>query len=549
MPAKIVIVGGVAGGATAAARAKRLDDSADVVIYERGEFVSFANCGLPYHIGGEIERRASLLLQTPEGLKSRFGLDVRTRHEVLSIDRAAKTVRVRDLAGGREFDEHYDLLLLSPGAAPLRPPIPGIDHPRVMTLRNMTDMDRIKAAVDGGAKSVLVVGGGFIGLELAENFRRRNLDVTLVELLPQVMPPIDREMATPVHETLKRHGVTLMLEDGVTAFQDAGGRVRAALKRGGTVEADIVALSVGVRPETKLAKDAGLALSERGAMIVDEHMRTSDPAIYAVGDAVQVRDAVVDAPAFVPLAGPANRQARIAADNMLGRNATFRGVQGTAICRVFELSIASTGLSEKALKARDLPYRKTYVLPMHHVGYFPGATQMTIKLLFAPGDGRVLGAQIVGGDGVDKRIDVIATAIQARMTVEDLEELELAYAPQFGAAKDPVNLAGFVATNVLRGDDEIAFAEEVGPDPAARFTVVDVRQEPEYAADRIAGSILIPLPELRRRWREIPQGKPVLVHCAAGQRGYYAARFLRQHGVACKNLSGGLRVFRYVHPK
>jgi NADPH-dependent 2,4-dienoyl-CoA reductase/sulfur reductase-like enzyme/rhodanese-related sulfurtransferase len=549
MPSRILIVGGVAGGATAAARAKRLDDAAEVTVFERGPYVSFANCGLPYHIGGEIERRTNLILQTPEGLKARFGLDVRTRHEVLAINRAAKSIRVRNLDTGGEFDEHYDFLLLSPGAAPIRPRLPGIDHPRILTLRNLTDMDAIKAAIDGGAKSALVVGGGFIGLELAENFRRRGLDVTLVELLPQVMPPIDAEMATPVHETLRRHGVRLMLGKAVAAFGDVGGRVRATLEGGGTVEADLVALSVGVRPDTKLAKDAGLRLSERGAIVVDEHMRTSDPAIYAVGDAVQVRDAVVDAPTFVPLAGPASRQARVAADNIFGRRSTFRGVQGTSICRVFDLTVASTGLGEKTLNARGLAYRKAYVLPMHHVGYFPGAEPMTIKVLFSPDEGRVLGAQIVGGEGVDKRIDVLATAIQARMTVEDLEQVELAYAPQFGAAKDPVNLAGFVATNVLRGDDDVAYAEDIGADPASKLTVVDVRSEPEFAADRIAGALLIPLPELRQRWREIPTDKPVLVHCAAGQRGYYAARFLRQHGIPCRNLSGGLKVYRYVHPK
>lgn len=549
MPTRLLVVGGVAGGATAAARARRLDDAASVIVFERGSFVSFANCGLPYHIGGEIERRASLLLQTPEGLKSRFGLDVRTRHEVLAINRTAKSIRVRALATGSEFDEPYDFLLLSPGAAPIRPPLPGVDHPRILTLRNMDDMDTIKAAVDGGAKSALVVGGGFIGLELAENFRRRGLDVTLVELLPQVMPPIDAEMATPVHDTLRRHGVRLLLANAVTSFADADGRVRATLKSGEAVVADLVVLSVGVRPDTKLARDAGLTLNERGAIVVDEHMRTSDAAIYAVGDAVQVRDAVVDGPAFVPLAGPANRQARVAADNIFGRRSTFRGVQGTSICRVFDLTVASTGPSERTLKARGVSYRKVYVLPMHHVGYFPGAEQMTIKLIFGPDDGRVLGAQIVGGDGVDKRIDVLSTAIQARLTVEDLEQTELAYAPQFGAAKDPVNLAGFVATNVLHGDDDVAYAEDIGPDPASRFTVVDVRSEPEYAADRITGSLLIPLPELRQRWKEIPTGKPVLVHCAVGQRGYYAARFLRQHGVACKNLSGGLKVYRYAYPR
>jgi NADPH-dependent 2,4-dienoyl-CoA reductase/sulfur reductase-like enzyme/rhodanese-related sulfurtransferase len=542
---KLVIVGGVAGGATAAARARRLDENAEIVLLERGENVSFANCGLPYHIGGEIAARQELLVQTKEGLTRRFALDIRTQSEVTGIARGAQTVHVRDLTTGREYDESYDFLLLSPGADPIRPPLPGIDHPRIFTLRNLADMDRIKQVVDGGAKDALVVGGGFIGLEMAENFRRRGLHVTLVELLPQVMPPLDPEMAAPIHEELTTNGVQLHLGDSVTGFADVGGRVRATLKSGTALETDLVMLAVGVRPDAKLARDAGLTLSERGAIVVDEHMRTSDPAIYAVGDAVQVRDAVLGGMTLVPLAGPANRQARIAADNICGRPSRYRGSQGTAVVRVFNLTVACTGASEKVLRQRAVAFKKVYVTAPHHAGYFPGAQPMLIKLLFTPDDGRILGAQIVGGAGVDKRIDVLALAIQAGLTVADLEEAELAYAPQFGSAKDPVNMAGFVAGNVLRGDDEYVYAEELHEAARAGWTIVDVREEPEFAAGHIPGALLVPLSQLRQRWREIPRDKPIAVHCAAGQRAYYACRFLRQEGLPCKNVPGGFRLLRY----
>jgi NADPH-dependent 2,4-dienoyl-CoA reductase/sulfur reductase-like enzyme/rhodanese-related sulfurtransferase len=546
MPTRLVIVGGVAGGATAAARARRLSESAEIIVLERGEHISFANCGLPYYVGGEIPQRQSLLVQTKAGLSRRFNLDIRTRHTALSIDRAARTLRVRDLEGGREYDQPYDFLLLSPGAEPIRPPLPGSDHPRIHTLRNMADADRLKASVDAGATQTLVIGGGFIGLELAENFRRRRLQVALVELLPQVLPPLDPEMAAPIQEELLGAGVQLHLADAVTAFEDDGGRIRARLKSGQTITADLVALAVGVRPESGLARAAGLELDARGAIIVDDTMRTSDPAIYAVGDAVQVRDVVFGGPAFVPLAGPANRQARIAVDNIFGRPARFRGVQGTSIVRVFELTVASTGASEKVLRGRGTPYRKVYVTPPHHVGYFPGAQPLLIKVLFTPDDGRLLGAQIVGGDGVDKRIDVLSVALQAGLKVTDLEQVELAYAPQYGAAKDPLNIAGFVATNLLRGDDEFLYWEQLDEATRRDWTIVDVRDPGEVAAFRVPGTLALPLSELRERWREIPRDKPIAVHCAGGQRSYYACRFLRHMGVACKNLAGGIRLYRYV---
>jgi len=546
MPTRLVIVGGVAGGATAAARARRLSESAEIIVLERGEHVSFANCGLPYYVGGEIAQRQSLLVQTKAGLSRRFKLDIRTRHEVLAINRATRTLRVLDFDGGREYEQPYDVLLLSPGAEPLRPPLPGIDHPRIHTLRNVADVDRLKETVDAGAKDALVIGGGFIGLELAENFRRRGLNVALVELLPQVLPPIDPEMAAPVHEELLSAGVQLHLADAVIAFEDEHGRVRARLKSGQTLAADVVALAVGVRSETGLARASGLELNARGAIIVDDTMCTSDPAIYAVGDAVQVRDVVSGGPAFVPLAGPANRQARIAADNIMGRPAHFRGVQGTAIVRVFKLAVASTGASEKVLRDRGTAYRKIYVTPGNHVGYFPGAQPLFIKVLFTPDEGRLLGAQIVGGDGVDKRIDVLSVALQAGLKVTDLEQVELAYAPQYGAAKDPINIAGFVATNLLRGDDEFLYWEELNGATREDWTIVDVRDPAEVAAFRVPGTLAIPLPELRERWNEIPRDKPIAVHCAGGQRSYYACRFLRQMGVACKNLAGGIKLYRYV---
>jgi len=547
MSKKLVIVGGVAGGATAAARARRLSEDAEIIIFERGPDVAFANCGLPYHIGGQIAERRKLLVQTQAGLAARFNLDIRVRSEVIAIDRAARKLRVRDLARGHEYEETYDVLLLAPGAIPLRPPLPGINHPRVFTLRNMVDMDRIKQTVDGGAKSAVIVGGGFIGLELAENLTRRGLSVTLVELLPQVLPTFDPELAAGVQQALARHGVRLMLQTQATGFDDAAGRVRLRLSSGAELEADLVVVAVGVRPDTQLARDAGLELDERGALVVDQHMRTSDPCIYAVGDAVQVQDAVLGGPTLVPLAGPANRQARIAADNIFGRQSKFRGVQGTAIVRVFDTTAAQTGASEKVLRRRGVPYRRVYVHRGHHADYYPGAERMTIKLLFAPDGGRVLGAQIVGGAGVDKRIDVLALAIQAGMTVYDLEEAELAYAPQFGAAKDPINIVGFVAANLLRGDEEFVYAEELPDASRDQYVILDVRSPAEYEAGCVPGAKLLPLSELRRRWQELPRDRQIVTYCQVGQRAYYANRFLRQKGLRPLNLAGGLTTYRLVH--
>lgn len=540
---RLVIVGGVAGGATAAARARRLNEDAEIIVFERGPEVSFANCGLPYHIGGEIPQRKSLLLQTPAGLKARYNLDVRVHTEVLRIDRAARQVEVRDVQTGRTYTEHYDKLLLAPGAGPILPKLPGIDHPRVFTLRNIPDMDRIKAAVDDEARSAIVVGGGYIGLEMAENLRHRGLDVHLIEMAEQVMPPLDREMVTPIHLALRRNSVDLRLGTAVTEFADADGRVRATLTGGETLTADLAVVSVGVRPETTLAEQAGLRLEERGGIWTDAHMRTSDPDIYAVGDAVAVEDFVTHLRGIIPLAGPANRQARIAADNLFGRDSTFRGTQGTAIVRVFDVVAAMTGASEKTLRRANIPYEKVYVHPAHHVGYYPGAAPMHLKLLFSRPDGRVLGAQITGTEGVDKRIDVLAIAIQAGMTVYDLEQTELAYAPPFGAAKDPVNMAGFVAANVLRGDAEIMHADSLD----GTF-LLDVRQPEEFAAGHLPGATLVPLPELRSRLDELPRNRPIGVYCQVGLRGYVAARILRHHGFDARNVSGGYKTYCAFHP-
>ncbi len=548
MPAtKLVIVGGVAGGATAAARARRLSEDAQIVVLERGPDVSFANCGLPYHIGGQIPQRRKLLLQTPDSLHDRYNLDVRVRNEVLAIDRDKKEVTVRDIAGDRTYREPYDKLIISTGAAPIRPPLPGIDHSRIFTLRNIPDTDAIKKVVDDGAASAIIVGGGFIGLEMAENLRERGLAVHVVEMLDQVMPPIDREMATAVHQTLALNGVELSLGDAVETFADSGGRVAATLKSGKTLTADLVVLAIGVRPESKLAQEAGLPVGDRGGIKVNEQMQTADPDIYAVGDAVVVTDFVTGADVQIPLAGPANRQGRIAADNIFGRRAAYRGTQGTSIVRIFDLTIGITGSSEKVLRRAGVEYEKVYIHPAQHVGYFPGAEQMHLKLLFARDTGRILGAQITGAEGVDKRTDVLAVAIQSGMSVYNLEEVELAYAPQFGAAKDPINMAGFVAANSLKGDVKHCHADEI--DNHENAILLDVRTREEYSAGTIPDAVLIPIDELRERYTELPKNRRILVHCAVGLRGYIGARILSQLGYDAWNLSGGYKTWRAFHPE
>jgi len=547
---KLLIVGGVAGGASAAARARRLSEDAEIILFERGPDVSFANCGLPYYLGGEISDRDKLLVATPERLRTRFKLDVRVRTSVEAIDRSVKKVRVRDLASGREYEESYDKLILAPGAAPIRPPLPGIDLPGVFTLRNLQDMDRIKAKLDRGVRQAVVVGAGFIGLELVENLVRRGITTTVVELQDQVLPPFDKEMTTPIAEHLVAKGVTLLLGQSAEAFEQGPDGIVVRLKSGQRLPAQLVVLGVGVRPENRLAADAGLEVGPRGGIRVNEQLQTSDPDIYAVGDAIEVRDFVTGEPTQVPLAGPANRQGRIAADHIFGRDAHYRGTQGTAIVRVFERTAALTGASEKVLRRAKRPYRKVYIHPTHHAGYYPGAEAMTLKLLFDPETGKVLGAQAVGGAGVDKRIDVLAVAIQAGMTVFDLEEMELAYSPQYGSAKDPLNMAGFVAGGLLRGDHpqedvDVVLATPVGKRPL----LLDVRTPPEFAAGHIADAVNIPVDELRSRQGELPHDREISVYCQVGQRGYLATRILRQAGFAAVNVSGGYKTYRLLHPE
>ncbi len=546
---KLLIVGGVAGGASAAARARRLSEDAHIVLFERGRDVSFANCGLPYYLGGEIAERDKLLVVTPERLRKRFNLDVRVRTSVEAIDRVGKKVRVRDLASGREYEEAYDKLILAPGAAPLRPPLPGIDLPGIFTLRTLQDMDRIKERLDRGVRQAVVVGAGFIGLELVENLVRRGVATTMVELQDQVLPPFDREMTTPVAEHLAARGVALLLGQSAEAFEEAPGGLVVRLKSGQRLPAQLVVLGVGVRPENRLAVAAGLEVGPRGGIRVNEQLQTSDPDVYAVGDAIEVQDFVTGEPTQVPLAGPANRQGRLAADHVFGRPARYRGTQGTAVVRVFEITAAMTGASEKALRRAGRAFRKVYVHPTHHAGYYPGAEAMTLKLLFDPTTGRVLGAQAVGGAGVDKRIDVLAVAIQAGLTVYDLEEAELAYAPQYGSAKDPINMAGFVAAGLLRGEHPQVDVEAVLAEPPARRPLlVDVRTPQEFAAGHLPGAVNLPVDELRSRLGELPRGRPLAVYCQVGQRGYLATRILRQAGLPAANVGGGYKTYRLFHP-
>lgn len=549
-PLRILIVGGVAGGASTAARVRRLSESAEIVLFERGPHVSFANCGLPYYVGGEIEDRADLQVQTPASLKARFNLDVRVNTEVLRIDRAARTVLVKNRQTGEEYSERYDKLVLATGAAPIRPPIPGLERPLHFMVRNIPDVERIVEWADGeSGKRVVVVGGGYIGLEMAEQLRQRGLEVTMVEALPQVMAPLDPEMAAWLHEELRGNGVRLCLGDGVASFDPPGveepaGASIVVLKSGLRLPADAVILGLGVKPEVSLARDAGLEIGSLGGVRVDAGMRTTDPDIFAVGDAVEVRDGVTGNWALIPLAGPANRQGRIAADNLFGGNSEYPGTFGTAVLRLFGLTAACTGSGAKALTRAGIPFETVHLHPGSHAGYFPGAEPIALKLLFAPGTGRLLGAQAVGRDGVDKRMDVLAVALKAGMTVHDLAELELCYAPPFGSAKDPVNLAGMAAQNVLAGRvRQVQWDEVAGLDPA-KFQLLDVRSEEEHAKGFIPGSLFIPVNALRERMPELPRDRELVVYCQSGLRSYIAARMLEQHGFKVRNLSGAWRTWR-----
>jgi NADPH-dependent 2,4-dienoyl-CoA reductase/sulfur reductase-like enzyme/peroxiredoxin family protein/rhodanese-related sulfurtransferase/TusA-related sulfurtransferase len=541
---RVLIVGGVAGGASAAARARRLSEDAEIVLFERGAHVSFANCGLPYHISGVIPDRDRLFIQSAEGLRRRFRIDVRTETEVRRIDRDRREVLAFDRRAGREYREPYDALILSTGAEPVRPPIPGIDSSRVRTLRSIADMDAIQRCLAGASSGrAVIVGGGYVGLEMAETLRRRGLEVTLIELANQVLAPVDPEMAAMIHQELALNGVDLRLGTSVTEFRETEKGVTIALSKGAPVDAVIAVLAIGVRPETELARSAGIEIGALGGIAVDERLRTSDPAVYAVGDAIETPEFTTGAPALLPLAGPANRQGRIAADNIFGRQRAYKRTQGTAICKVFGIAVGMTGLNEKRLLKAKTPYEKVYVHTASHAGYYPGAAPIALKLLFSPSDGKILGAQAVGADGVDKRIDVLATAQRAGLTVYDLEDLELSYAPPYGAAKDAVNYAGFVVANALRKDVRLCHAEDFqSPPPDKVF--LDVRTPDETAAGSIPGAVNIPLDDLRGRLAELPKEKEILVFCQVGLRGYLACRILSQNGFSCRNLSGGYKTWR-----
>ncbi|WP_137223069.1 FAD-dependent oxidoreductase [Shewanella sp. MEBiC00475] len=566
---KIVIIGGVAGGASAAARARRVSETAEIIMLERGEFVSFANCGLPYHISGEIESRDALLLQTPESFKSRFNVDVRVFNEVIAIDRQAKQLSIRNLMTNETYQESYDKLLLSPGASPIKPPISGINNHFVYSLRNIPDMDKILSNLMlHKPKHATVVGGGFIGLEMVEALRHIGLEVTLLELADQVMGPVDIEMANMLHQKLVDNGVDLRLKTGLTAVNEcpipltdadntddydkpvtAHNHLELSLSDDNILGTDLVILAIGVKPETSLATECGLALGKLGGIRVDARMQTSDPDIYAVGDAIETADFVTGNPSLIPLAGPANRQGRLAADNMLGGDKVYRATQGTAICKLFDMAIASTGLNEKSLLRQSIPFEKIYVHTASHASYYPGAHPITLKLLFCPESGRILGAQAAGIDGVDKRIDVLAVAQRAGMTVYDLADLELTYAPPFGSARDVVNQAGMVAANVLLGDEAICHTQDL-LNLSAKQIIVDVRNPGELTAvGSIDGAMNIPLPELRDRLDELPKDKELLVFCQVGLRGHVAYRMLVQHGFKVRNLTGGYKTYQMVNAR
>jgi len=554
---KVIIVGGVAGGASCAARLRRLDEKAEIMMVERGPYVSYANCGLPYHISGVIAKESSLMVASEQLFRAQFAIDARTNCEAISISRQNKTVDLRNVATGEVTTESYDKLVLSPGAPSVRPPLPGIDLPGIFQVRTVPDARAIREWIERGTtflagmynysgmqfvrppRRAVVIGGGFIGLETAENLVHAGFEVTLVELLDQVLAPLDREFARLVEEYLKRHGVCLALNDGVAGFKPLdGGALEVQTKSGKAYPADIVILALGVRPDTTLAKSAGLAIGERGGIRVDEQMRTSDPDIFAVGDAIEVKDFVTGQWSLVALAGPANRQGRIAADVIAGRNSRYRGTQGTSIIGLFGGAAAWTGVGEKTLeKLGDGDFEKIYLFPNSHAGYYPGARMLGLKVIFRKSDGRVLGAQALGEDGpaVDKRISALAVAIQMGATIYDLEEAELCYAPQFGSAKDAVNFAGMVAADVLRGDMPLAHWE----DTQGAF-LLDVRQPVELIVESMPGAVNIPLGQLRARLGELPRDREILIICRSAQRAYYATRILMQNGLKARNISGGM---------
>ena len=548
---KIVIIGGVAGGATAAARLRRIDENAKIVMVERGEYISFANCGLPYHISGVIKERASLMVQTPAGFKSRFNIDVRNKTEAVKINRDEQKVVLKDLITGREYEESYDYLILSPGAEPIRPNLNGADSERIFTLRNIPDLDKIIEGIKKySPKRAVVIGGGFIGLETAENLLEKGIKVTLIEAADQILAPLDYEMAAIIHSHMKDKNIELYLRDGVDSFEEKDGYILTNLKSGKRIKSDMVIMAIGVRPEIKLAVDAGLEIGERKGIAVDKYLTTNDKKIYAIGDAIEVTHYVGGNKVLIPLAWPANRQGRVVADNILKGNITeYEGTMGTAILKAFDMTAASTGLNEKQLKMmKRTDYLVSITHGSSHAGYYPGATQITIKLVFDR-DGNILGAQAVGIDGVDKRIDVIATAIKAKMKVWQLQELELAYAPPFGSAKDPVNIAGYVAENILKGDMEAVYWNEIDNLDMSKTILIDTRTKQENEIGTIKNSINIPLDSIRANLDKLDKSKEIVLFCQVGLRGYLAYRILKQNGFKVKNLSGGYKTYSYAVDK
>lgn len=544
---KVVIIGGVAGGATAAARLRRLDEQAHIIVIERGEDISFANCGLPYYIGGIIQERGKLLVTTPPAMTDRYGLDIRVCTEARRIDPQKKEVELYDFRQETSYVETYDALILSPGASPIRPPIPGISDPRIFTLRTLPDTDAIKHYLDEKhPKHAVIVGGGYIGLEMAESLHHAGVKVTICEKLAQVMMPLDFEMAALVHQHIQTRNVELYLRDGVQRFDAASEHLRVYLESGKVLTTDMVIFSIGVRPEVELARAAGLKLGESGGIWVDEHLRASDPNIYAVGDAIETAHLVTREKFLARLAGPANKQGRIAADNICGHAETYDGSLATGIVRVFGLTVGSAGANERMLRNANILYKTALIHAGHHAGYYPGAEQITVKLLFSPVNGKLLGAQALGMDGVDKRIDVLATAMMMGATAADVERLELAYAPPYGSAKDPVNIAGYVARNILKGETTPIYWHEIADAAASPENfLLDVRTARECALGMIPGAMMnIPVDELRERLRELPKDKRIIIYCQVGVRGYVAERILRQRGFRACNLIGGYKIYQ-----
>jgi NADPH-dependent 2,4-dienoyl-CoA reductase/sulfur reductase-like enzyme/peroxiredoxin family protein/TusA-related sulfurtransferase/rhodanese-related sulfurtransferase len=540
---KLIIIGGVAGGASAAAKARRLNEDAEIILFEKGEYISFANCGLPYHIGKTIPERDSLIVMTPEKFRGQSNIDIRIKQEVLSIDKESKEIKIKDHRTDKIYNESYDKLILSPGSTPLIPSIPGADDPDINVLWTIPDMDRIIKKIDNGIKSAVIVGGGFIGLEVTENLVEKGVNTTLVEMFPQVLPPFDKEMTQPLKEILEQHGVNLYLNNGVSKIEKTEKIFKLTLKDNTVIETEMVIFSAGVKPNSKLAKEAGLKINNRDGIIVSKNMQTSDKNIYAVGDAVEVNDPILNTKTMIPLAGPASKQGRIAANNIFGKNEEYKGTIGTSVCKLFELTAAATGINEKRLIKDGIEYDKFYITPNSNAAYYPGSSLLYTKVIHDK-TGKILGAQIVGQKGVDKRIDIIATAIKHNFTFTDLEELELAYAPPYGSAKDPVNFIGYVGNNILNKKTEIITPDKINKNAF----LLDIRESDEVLCGKIQNSVNIPLGELRSRINELPKNKEIIVYCKIGTRGYFAELILRSNGLNVKNMSGGYTIWKLFNP-